>query len=100
MVIGRITAGGDSNTARKIYELSFEVCSIQKKADLIGIASSHDDALVMEVTKYFDVKRMLDDGESAMNVLIWEAILCLKIFPRILKVVTIPFKVLEGQLRY
>lgn len=38
--------------------------------DLIGLASTHDDALVVGNIADFDIKRVLVDGGSATNVLI------------------------------
>ncbi|XP_022856802.1 uncharacterized protein LOC111377884 [Olea europaea var. sylvestris] len=109
MIIGGIASGGDSNSARKSYARSAGVCSIQKKArfnqsitfdegDLIGVTHPHDDALVIvgDITD-FDVKRVLVDRGSAANVLTWDAFLGLKVPQEKLKMVTTPYKALEGQ---
>ncbi|XP_022897449.1 uncharacterized protein LOC111411120 [Olea europaea var. sylvestris] len=109
MIIGGVASGGDSNSARKSYARSVGVCSIQKKArfnqsitfdeeDLIGVTHPHDDALVIvgDIAD-FDVKGVLVDGGSTTNVLTWDAFLGLKIPQEKLKVVTTPYKALEGQ---
>ncbi|XP_022892274.1 uncharacterized protein LOC111407172 [Olea europaea var. sylvestris] len=108
MIIGGVASGGDSNSVRKSYARSAGVCSIQKKArfnqsitfdeeDLIGIAHPHDDALVIvgDIV-VFDAKRVLVDGGSAANVLIWDAFLGLKIPLEKLKMVTTPLQGFGG----
>ncbi|XP_022872613.1 uncharacterized protein LOC111391599 [Olea europaea var. sylvestris] len=108
MIIGGVASGGDSNSARKSYARSTGVCSIKKKArfnqsitfdeeDLIGITHPHNDALVMvgDIAD-FDVKRVLVDGESAANVLTWDAFLDLKIPPEKPKMVTTSLQGFRG----
>lgn len=58
---------------------------------MIGITHPHDDALVIvgDIAD-FDVKRMLVDGGSTVNVLTWDAFLGLKISSEKLKMVTTP----------
>ncbi|XP_022849864.1 uncharacterized protein LOC111371950 [Olea europaea var. sylvestris] len=57
--------------------------------DLVGVAHPHDDALVIVGNiADFAIKRMLVDGGSVANVLIWDAFLGLKIFHDKLKTVT------------
>ncbi|XP_022854805.1 uncharacterized protein LOC111376108 [Olea europaea var. sylvestris] len=104
MIIGGVALGSDSNFARKSYARFVGVCSIQKKVrfnqsitfdeeDLIDITHPHDDALVIVGDMAdFNVKRVLVDGESAANVLTWDAFLGLKIFPEKLKMVTTPLQ--------
>ncbi|XP_022846327.1 uncharacterized protein LOC111369074 [Olea europaea var. sylvestris] len=104
MIIGGVTSGGVSNSARKSYAHSVGIWSIQKKArcnqsitfdeeDLIGITHSHDDTLVIvgDVAN-FNVKRVLVDRGSVANVLTWDAFLGLKILPEKLKIVTTPLQ--------
>ncbi|XP_022858260.1 uncharacterized protein LOC111379153 [Olea europaea var. sylvestris] len=100
VIVGGIAVGGDSNSARKGYALTVRVCSIQEKArfhqniifneeDLIGVATSHNDTLmIVDDIANFDVKRVLVDGGSAANILTWEAFVGLKFFPKKLKVVS------------
>ncbi|XP_022891764.1 uncharacterized protein LOC111406607 [Olea europaea var. sylvestris] len=87
MIIGGIASGGDSNSARKSYA-----------RDLIGVTHPHNDALVIvgDIVD-FDVKKVLVDGGSAANVLTWDAFLGLKVSQEKLKMVTTPYKALEGQ---
>ncbi|KAL2517763.1 Uncharacterized protein Adt_14010 [Abeliophyllum distichum] len=78
-------AGGDSNSARKRYARSSGIGSNQMKTifsqditfgekDLIRMVCPHDDALVIigDIID-FDVKRVLIDNGSAVDVLIWDA---------------------------
>ncbi|XP_022891638.1 uncharacterized protein LOC111406444 [Olea europaea var. sylvestris] len=61
------------------------------------MAHPHDDALVIvgDIAD-FDVKRALVDGESATNVLIWDAFLGLKVPPDKLKIVNTPLQGFGG----
>ncbi|XP_022865324.1 uncharacterized protein LOC111385183 [Olea europaea var. sylvestris] len=108
VIAGGTAAGGDSNSDRKGYAHTIGVCSIQEKArfhqnitfnekDLIGVAMPHDDALVIvgDIAN-FDVKKVLVDGGSAVNVLTWEAFMGLKISLEKLKAVSTPLQGFGG----
>ncbi|XP_022883407.1 uncharacterized protein LOC111400214 [Olea europaea var. sylvestris] len=77
LIVVGIAGGGDSNSAY----------------------TPHDDALVIvgDIVD-FDIKRVLVDRGSAINVLTWDAFLGLKIFPDNLKTVTTPLQGFGGPL--
>lgn len=64
---------------------------------MIGVASPRDVALVVvDYIANFDIKMVLVNGDSAVNVLTWELFLCLKISLENLKIITTHLQGFEG----
>lgn len=110
VIISRILTEEYSNSTRKSYASSVGVCSIYKNTrfnhnitfneeDLIDVTSSHDNAfVVVDDIVNFNIKRIQVESGSVVNVLTLEAILGLKVSPKKLNIINIPYKVLKGQL--
>ncbi|KAL2518203.1 Uncharacterized protein Adt_14450 [Abeliophyllum distichum] len=93
VIVGGITAGGDSNSAWKSYARGNRSTLVDKNErfnqnitfndeDLEDVTCPHDDALIIVADIVdFDVKRVLADNGSAANVMSWKVFLGLKISP-------------------
>ncbi|KAL2506050.1 Ribonuclease H [Abeliophyllum distichum] len=97
-----IHPGGNFNSARKNYARVNRSTSVDKNEkfsqnitfndeDLEGVTCPHDDALVIVADiADFDVKRVLVDNGSAVDVITWKVFLGLKISPSKIKLFITP----------